>query len=284
MPHAIHLTLDPRTAKRPLPSHAIPAIHANFYQWLAEADPALAKTMDNAEGAKPFTTSPLYQCNGRCEVRLTILDDSLLDLITLGLDRRPYAKIYGDQFPIVRQRMLARSYADLSQNAGAQSAVVLCFDTPLSFTSREMDYILPDPVFAFSSYIDRWNAFVPHALQVDPAYIEWVRDAVAVSRFDLHSQALKFKSHQLIGCTGRIQYRIVKTDKSTPLAVHTFNALASFAEFCGTGRKTTQGMGQTTRYPQWDLPEPIPRPITRNREDAGSLVMPLWVTHSAANI
>jgi len=253
MPHAIHLNLDTRALKRPLPSHAIPAVHANVYQWIEQINPDAARLLDAAEGAKPFTTSPLMHGSGDAWLRLTALDDTLLSLLLEGLDRRPFVRIYDDVLPIYSRDIVQQTYQDLMHQAGTDVGAVLRFDTPLSFTSKEMDYLLPDPVYVFSSYLDRWNAFAPEEYRIDepPAFLDWVRNAVGLSRFELRTESLKFSKHQLIGCVGQVQYRVIKVIESTPHALKMFNVLADYAFFCGTGRKTTQGMGQTTRLNRW---------------------------------
>jgi CRISPR-associated endoribonuclease Cas6 len=52
---------------------------------------------------------------------------------------------------------------------------------------------------------------------------------------------------QIVGFVGDVTYTIVDAKRLDQELVWQLNVLADYAEFCGTGRKTTQGMGQTRR-------------------------------------
>ncbi|MCS7055075.1 MAG: hypothetical protein NZM18_02710 [Thermoflexales bacterium] len=74
---------------------------------------------------------------------------------------------------------------------------------------------------------------------------------MAVSRFDLRSEPMHFPDGLQIGCVGKVQYIVVGAATSDDDAVAVLNCLADYAFFCGTRRKTTQGMGQTLRLAGW---------------------------------
>ena len=72
-----------------------------------------------------------------------------------------------------------------------------------------------------------------------------VGSEVLVSRYRLETKMLAFNNYQELGFLGSCVYSAnddVPEDK-----LRTLNALADFAFFCGTGAKTTMGMGQTRK-------------------------------------
>lgn len=61
----------------------------------------------------------------------------------------------------------------------------------------------------------------------------------------IQTELIKTKKVNLVGFTGHITYQIAH--KAPDDLVLQMNLLADYAFFCGTGRKTTVGMGQTIR-------------------------------------
>jgi CRISPR-associated endoribonuclease Cas6 len=56
---------------------------------------------------------------------------------------------------------------------------------------------------------------------------------------------IRTKNVSIVGFTGTVSYEIDR--KASPELIFQMNLLAHDAFFCGTGRKTTVGMGQTVR-------------------------------------
>lgn len=250
MPISLHLTLDLRGA-HDLPENCAPQLHANFFKWIEAVDAPLAQLIDGGAGPKPFTVSPLDE---QGEFRITLLDDDLYPILLAGLTQRSAARIHANVLPIAAPpEVYARTYEELWRAADRSTRVTLAFDTPASFRSNDMHYTLPDARLVFSSYLTRWNAFAPPDLRVDAAWPEWVEQTVAVTRFRLESREVRFKDHVQVGGVGAASYEVIKSTRSTDLALAVFNVLADYAYFCGTGHKTTQGMGQTRRVRNADF-------------------------------
>lgn len=229
------------------------ALHSLFYRWLEAADPRLAAFVHDQADPKPFTVSPLIEDGeDRFHFRVTLLEDQYWEYAQRGLQQertiRVGAKILAlSGEPQVEQR----SYATLAQNADPQWVVILRFESPTSFKSHEMHYPLPDPTMVFASYRARWNAFAPEPLRIDEVWLEWLANNVAVSRFDLHTRVVDFDQHQQIGCVGAVQYEVMHRGPQSVTQRGPLNALADYAAFCGTGHKTTQGLGQTRRVKEF---------------------------------
>lgn len=229
------------------------ALQGAFYAWLKQGDPDLASYVHTLPGPKPFTVTPLSQRNGQPCYRFTLLDDTLWPPLEAALS-------HGAQVEIVNQRWLVAeesrqtehcSYADLAANAGTETSLTFRFVSPTSFRSQDMHYPLPDPVMAFQSWLLRWNAFAPEELRLNVNTLDLVAAHVAIARFRLETRAVTFDRYTQIGFVGTVTYRIIKSRRLGNELIQRLNILADYAPFCGTGHKTTQGMGQTRRlYPR----------------------------------
>lgn len=257
MPCSITLTLDARVVKR-LPDNPLPALHANFFKWLETADVALAKGIHDVSDPKPFTLSPLL-CDGEpshSRFRITLLDDALWPCLRAGIESRPFVRILTERLQFVSAMQVEqRTYTELAQEASTHPVAILRFETPTNFRSHGMNYPLPDPMMVFASYHARWNAFAPEALRISESWLEWVARSIGVSQCSVQSQVVVFKqangSFQHIGFVGAAQFNVLARDGKAMAGRAPFNALADYAYFCGTGYKTTQGMGQTKRLERW---------------------------------
>ena len=107
-----------------------------------------------------------------------------------------------------------------------------------------MDFLLPDPRLLFRSFRVRFEEFYEVDFLKD--FDEQVEFHTGVSNLHrLETAIIKTKKVALIGFTGKITYLIDK--QAPPDLVYQMNLLADYAFFCGAGRKTTAGMGQTVR-------------------------------------
>ncbi len=256
MPYSIVISL--KTVKTLPTEGGVPhrALNALLYHWLEAADPKLAQFVHDQAEPKPFTVSPLVEDgDGRYRFRMTLLEDEYGPYVSKGMERERTVRV-GDQILAIdgETQVTHRTYADLAQQAGTSPVIILRFDSPTAFKTREMQYPLPDPVLVFASYQARWNAFAPAEFQIDDAWAAWMAQSVAVSRFQIETAVFQYGKYQQIGCIGVAQYTAVERSSDAHASRGPLNALADYAYFCGTGRLTTQGMGQTRRLARW--PEP----------------------------
>ena len=253
MPYSLSLTFKPtRTLAA---SAGVPhrAGNALLYQWLEAAEPSLARFVHDQADPKPFTLSPLTaDGDGRYHLRVTLLEDQYWPYVEKGMQQERTIRVEDKILALEGDPQVThQTYVALAQSVATRRDIILRFDSPTSFKSHEMTYPLPDPVLVFTSHCARWNAFVPEALRISEAWSDWVAQHVAVSRFDLSSQVFHFGDYQQIGCVGRVQYVVVGNGREVEEGRGPLNALADYAFFCGTGHKTTQGMGQTRRVASW---------------------------------
>jgi CRISPR-associated endoribonuclease Cas6 len=229
------------------------ALNALLYHWLDAAKPQLATFVHDQAEPKPFTVSPLLaDGDGGYRFRMTLLEDEYGPYVSQGMSKERSVRV-GDKVLAIdgEARVEQRTYQAIAEQAGTRPVARLRFESPTAFKTREMHYPLPDPPLVFASYHARWNAFAPPEYRIDEAWREWLAYHVAVSRLEIHTEVLRFGQYEHIGFVGQVEYTVVDR-QGDPLAQRgPFNALADYATFCGTGHKTTQGLGQTRRVKEF---------------------------------
>jgi len=114
------------------------------------------------------------------------------------------------------------------------------FATPTTFKSSDTYSPLPMPERIVRSWLERWQAFAPVALPDDlPAQ---ARAAAMIAGYNLRTRGMKEETRVVPGFEGDLRLDIPRLPPSERAA---FDLLANYAFFCGTGHKTTQGLGMT---------------------------------------
>ncbi|MBA7610624.1 hypothetical protein ES703_17836 [subsurface metagenome] len=262
--YSISVTLEPLTEAVVSQMQGYHA-YALFLKLLRASNPSLAEELHGLDGPKPFTVSHLQDKFGRNEnglrlipkseysLKLTFLrsdvlahfldgaikwSDNALELGSASLrmkevdtlsTKNPYASF--------------QSYQGILSSASAERQIELEFLSPTAFRSKgRRNVVFPQPELVFGSYLNRWQAFSP--VKLDDSILAWL-DSTIVARYKLDTRILHFGSYQEVGFTGKCRFLL---DRNTPEEiVVALNALADFAFYCGTGAKTTMGMGQTRR-------------------------------------
>ena len=274
MPISTHISLIPETdvTLRPTMGHHA---HAAFLTILRETDPELAETLHAQSAQKPFTVSPLVakakqhakqlhiRAGTDCKLRFTFLDDTLFTAFGRAFLKfeLPAIRLGGATFQV--KQLISHStetqdwssnatYAELVQSAKIDTEIHLKFHSPTAFRAltprgqKSYNHTQVDPVRCYQSWINKWNTFAP--LQFDRnELLAFVTEHVRVSRTDTHTQALNFGRHTEIGWVGTCTFRFDKESLLHENLLNAANCLADFAFYCGTGYKTTMGMGQTKR-------------------------------------
>jgi CRISPR-associated endoribonuclease Cas6 len=260
------LTLQP-TQKSTIPADQGRATHGLFLNWVRQADAGLAQELHDIEGVKPFTVSGLLGLGRavRGEVsldpqrplwwRVTTLTPRLSQVVLeqvlpalpdqLTLADQVFqvvgATVDGAEHPWAGQT----SYEELAQGhlLGAEDPppwLNLEFATPTTFRSQGKHQPFPLPGLVFDHWLNKWNSFAP--LSLHPDVKRFAEECVGVSRYHLRSRVVRFGPATFIGFVGRCSFRALRRD---PYWLRLLHTLASYAFYCGTGHKTTMGMGQT---------------------------------------
>jgi CRISPR-associated endoribonuclease Cas6 len=119
--------------------------------------------------------------------------------------------------------------------------ITLSFASPTLFHSSGRNVILPFPAFVFGSYFDRWNANADSPLGADVR--RFAEESVEISAFRMSTDQVQLnRGSSVTGFTGTCQFRAQNHEQSWLRVLH---LLAAFSFWCGTGYKTTMGLGQT---------------------------------------
>jgi len=260
------VTLKP-TAPAPLGNSTGASLHALLFNLVAQENRALAEQLHADAAVKPFTVSPLRGKIKRegerriatpeqfYSVRYTTLADELFNALSkILLGKFLYrGKVILDGAEFVVQDVAvdperSRGWGGLAaaeelwERASTTPDISLRFASPTAFRQRGLNLLFPIPTNVFHSYREKWNAFA--APPLDEGLLAWVEQNVAVEAHELESRMTWFGGFQLHGFTGWCRFTAKDKDATR---LKQLNALADFAFFCGTGAKTTQGMGQTRR-------------------------------------
>lgn len=246
--------------------------HGLFFALMSDSSPDLATELHDVTGVKPYTLSPL---SGRMQTsremvtivpeerywfRATFLNDAIYAPFARGLDASAREVRLGRaSFHLETIRAGASqsdawagqaTFQEISNRADTSSAVDLEFLSPTSFKQGDHDLPLPMPASVFGSWLQRWEVFAGIPISDESRAIIGLKShggscAIAVGRHRIQTKSLVFTKSVKIGFVGRVRFVLPKTASET--ALRELNALADFAFYCGTGQKTTMGMGQTRR-------------------------------------
>ena len=274
MPISTQISLIPETdvTLRPTMGHYA---HAAFLSILKKSNPEVAEAVHAPAAQKPFTVSPLIgkmekrgnlcyvRAGTECKLRFTFLDDTLFQhfgkaFLTLTM---PPIRL-GEAVFQVRQMVShateerswgkSETYAELVQSAKMDTKMSFRFYSPTAFRgmtprgqkTRKDAYL--DLVRCYQSWVNKWNAFSP--IKLDKAEIlAFVREYIQLTSVATTSKRLDFGKHAENGWVGTCAFIFYPEDLLDPDLLRAVNCLADFAFYCGTGYKTTMGMGQTRR-------------------------------------
>ena len=150
----------------------------------------------------------------------------------------------------------AKIYEDLIESAGTDTRMRMRFYSPTAFRelsprgqkTRNESYI--DLLRCYQSWVNKWNAFAPMQIDKQP-FLDFVARHAGLTVVECKSRMLDFGKHKAIGFVGRCAYQFFAerqpVSKGDPEMLRLANLLADFAFYCGTGYKTTMGMGQTRK-------------------------------------
>lgn len=110
--------------------------------------------------------------------------------------------------------------------------------------NRQLTMPLPLPELVFGSLLARWNAFAPLTLPEEVR--RYAQECLAISRYRLQTQVVRFGQAMSVGFTGQCQYTALVWDAYWLRAI---SLLAAYAFYSGVGLRTTVGMGQVHPLP-----------------------------------
>lgn len=262
------------------PQYAI-GLHAWWLDRVRSIDPDLSAYLHDGQSEKPFTISgldgPLVPSGRELQVQggqtyrwyVTALSSRVVRWLAKWMEGMPAEVNLRDVSLKIRSCQISHpptTYAQLFQSQRSSSSTLkLSFLTPTSFRRKGHHFPLPLPINVFHSYLRRWNDFSGMSFDQE-AFLTWVDECVVVHRVKLDSSKVQAgKKGSVTGFTGAIEYGLSKASQAQPEFQQLFFALGQLAPYCGTGHKTTFGLGQTRLG--WLMGQDEPAPAAPSVED-----------------
>ena len=237
-------------------------LHAWFLDRVRASDPELSGYLHDGQSQKPFNLSALdglllehrqkfqvtagvryrWHLNGFCSRLVAWLRSWVAGSPKeVQLNHLPFA------IKNISVSLPGLTYEELLQNASDRdsSLLSLSFISPTSFRHKGHHLPLPVPTNVFHSYLRRWNHFSGIAIEPKP-FLEWVDCNIIIHQAQIQTHTVDAgKSGSVTGFVGTVDYRVRMRALRDTDFLRLFHALGHFALYCGTGYKTTFGLGQT---------------------------------------
>jgi len=231
--------------------HAGAEIHGLVFKAIENIDEELATEIHQMQ-YKPFSIGPLtgkiQRRDGIAQIvegnvysfTLATLTERVTNILPelLGYLQKNLVVIGSAGFVVVEtiELQYKQTYYEFMATGQQDSRINIEFTSPTCFRSSGQTLLFPEPELVFGSLRDKWEYFSEIQLPIIDC------KQINVSKYDLKTVMVPFKSYNLIGFKGVCNY-ILPTD-SPEVMKWAVNSLMQFAFLSGVGYKTTMGMGQ----------------------------------------
>lgn len=235
------------------------ALHALFLSEVQQINPQLSQKLHDNSTEKAFTISRLQGDLKLIKKQINItkgdtyswfisaLSKPVVDCLKEWLTTLPKSlNIHQVTFEVIQVQIVQQQekYTDLMTNDLPKS-LSLSFISPTSFRRQGNHFPLPLPYNLFHSYLRRWNDFSQQPY-FSKDFLNWIDKMVIISKHQLQtSKVTAGKKGLVTGFTGAIEIQLSKEANSNLEYCQLYSALVKLAPYCGTGHKTTFGLGQT---------------------------------------
>ncbi|MCF2150216.1 CRISPR-associated endoribonuclease Cas6 [Desmonostoc muscorum LEGE 12446] len=260
--------LEPTTSTSLYSQYTI-GLHAWFLDQVRQFNPDLSAYLHDGESEKPFNISALegqLLASGRqlqLEAKqiyhwhVNALSQKVVEFLSQWLTQLPQTLDLRNAPLEIKQVSIAHpptTYRQLLEfPKEKRSQINLSFVSPTSFRRKGHHFPLPVPVNLFHSYLRRWNDFSGMPMEPE-SFLDWIDEGVIIHQHRLESvKVAAGKRGSVTGFTGAISCGLSKPALANSEFTQLFYALARLAPYCGTGHKTTFGLGQTRL--DWVEPE-----------------------------
>ncbi|MEH2113547.1 CRISPR-associated endoribonuclease Cas6 [Nostoc sp.] len=260
--------LEPSTSTSLYSQYTI-GLHAWFLDQVRQFNPELSAYLHDGESEKPFNISALegqLLASGRqlqLEAKqiyrwhVNALSPRVVQFLKQWLTQLPQILDLRGAPLQIKQVNIAHSpttYGQLLQSIPEKpSNINFSFVSPTSFRRKGHHFPLPVPVNLFHSYLRRWNDFSGIPIEQEP-FLDWIDEGVIIHQHRLESvKVAAGKRGSVTGFTGVMSCGLSKAALTNSEFTQLFYALARLSPYCGTGHKTTFGLGQTRL--DWVKPE-----------------------------
>jgi CRISPR-associated endoribonuclease Cas6 len=244
-----------------------------FYEALGGKTSAIARSI-HTKGANgrpdpaPYTIGPLFAEGHLNGVRITTLQDCTQSSFNLAeVTSKAWEKLQGTVIRIGSANMKVLgikvasedTYERIWEDAAPKHGLQLNFEMPARFSQFGRDHVLPIPRNLWQFYLLRWNRYSGLAGRVPPEFLTWVEHQVHVMELTLETRLAYIEGNSTVsGVMGTVTYQAFREkeppppgkenivpESQLPRYLRAWQALASFATYCGTGENAMIGMGRT---------------------------------------
>ena len=221
-------------------------LHGALFARLREISPDAAELAHSQE-PRPFSISGIYREGAHSAFRCAGLSEPVAQAISGSLEAGVELEIGPSRARILDVSLDATSYEELYERFvpvdAVHDRVSLRFLSPTTFRVGKANMPFPLPRLLWRSWAARWDAFSKVRLG---GFEEWAEEFIVPARFRLKSRTARVGGATLVGVVGECEYRILRPDC---LEARVAAMLALYSGYCGTGQKTTMGLGVTE--PSW---------------------------------
>jgi CRISPR-associated endoribonuclease Cas6 len=228
------------------PFPAGPFFHGAFFESLSAVAPDIA-TYAHEHLPRPFTLSNLHRRHGRTVLRITTLSDALDAAVEESFVPESTFLLGDVEYKVLSiEQERNSSYEDIYRRHfidspdGEPRRLRVCFQSPTTFRHKQGNHPLPVPAKVWHSWQESWNAFAGTSVGDD--FHEIVNEFIFPSELKINAKMVNLGRAKLSGFTGEVTFILTKPESDLHRIAR---MLWEFSFFCGTGQKTTMGMGQT---------------------------------------
>lgn len=266
MPASIVISIRSENSGSLLNSNGL-ILHAAWYKRWAQLDQSQAVQLHQTNPQiKPFTISPLmdlasdpfgvchFKAGQTAWFRVTTLTDELSDGLATRLFNRQEPSVIemkGSSWRVVNMhtrsdehdwagKLTYAAMIQIAQETRANRQWTLEFATPTAINGDHFVFPFPTPEALVRSWLRKWQTY--GTVPFSAALPEAVRERISIEAYSLDTEGMRFHGQKWPGCVGSLtlEEHGLKPDQLIEL-----KALMLYSFFCGSGYKTTQGMGQT---------------------------------------
>jgi CRISPR-associated endoribonuclease Cas6 len=235
------------------------ALHAWFLDQVRQQDPILSSILHDQQDEKAFTISGINSSGqlvgGQIQLsvgkvytwHLNLFSQPVVNWLREWLKNPPFTlniRQHNLDITGIYLSLPATTYEALYSPPDSHS-LTLSFLSPTSFRRKGYHFPLPLPINVFQSYLRRWNSFSGKLFDAE-GFLAWVDENVLITRHQLNSVKVSAgKKGVVTGFMGAIEYTVTREGSKNQDYTQALFSLARFAPYCGTGHKTTFGLGET---------------------------------------
>nr|WP_155083952.1 CRISPR-associated endoribonuclease Cas6 [Cyanobacterium aponinum] len=234
-------------------------LHAWFLDQVRQLSSDLSQRLHDYPEEKAFSISRLQGNLIESDDKILLKQNSLYTwyLSIFSQELIQWLKIWFNQFPshlglyhapLQIQKVKFFSPPTTYENLWKEKIETnFCFTflSPTSFRRNNHHYPLPHPPNLFHSYLRRWNQFSQKVFSQD-SFLDWIDKFVIIRRYHLESKKVAGgKKGSVTGFIGSLELYLGHKYQDYPEFTQLYSALCRFAPYCGTGHKTTFGLGHT---------------------------------------